>query len=65
MKGGGAHRKPFLPTKPCRVCARPFAWRKRWARDWDRVLYCSDACRRRRGTVSDVGIGLQPDHRRR
>jgi hypothetical protein len=21
-------------------------WRKRWAKNWDEVKYCSDACRR-------------------
>ncbi|MEP0547890.1 MAG: DUF2256 domain-containing protein [Rhodothermales bacterium] len=41
-----AHRKPHLPTKVCPVCRRPFAWRKKWARDWDRVVYCSERCRR-------------------
>lgn len=38
-------KKADLPTKPCRVCGRPFAWRRKWARDWERVLYCSDRCR--------------------
>lgn len=36
------------PDKICRRCGRPFAWRKRWARDWDTVVYCSAACRRGR-----------------
>jgi hypothetical protein len=40
-----AHEKPHLPIKTCAACARPFAWRKKWARDWDNVLYCSDRCR--------------------
>jgi hypothetical protein len=40
------HSKPHLPTKICVACGRPFAWRKKWARDWDQVLYCSDRCRR-------------------
>jgi hypothetical protein len=40
-----AHKKPHLPTKVCASCGRPFAWRKKWARDWDNVLYCSDRCR--------------------
>ena len=40
-----AHRKPHLPAKPCAACGRPFAWRKKWARDWENVRYCSDACR--------------------
>ncbi|MGA0117186.1 MAG: DUF2256 domain-containing protein [Ilumatobacteraceae bacterium] len=29
----------------CTVCERPFEWRKKWAKDWDNVLYCSDKCR--------------------
>ena len=41
-----AHRKPHLPTKTCSVCGRPFAWRKKWARDWEAVIYCSERCRR-------------------
>jgi hypothetical protein len=38
-------RKADLPAKTCLVCGRPFAWRKKWARDWDSVKYCSDRCR--------------------
>ncbi|GAA3703017.1 hypothetical protein GCM10022268_10920 [Sphingomonas cynarae] len=40
------HSKPHLPTKICIVCQRPFAWRKKWARDWESVRYCSERCRR-------------------
>lgn len=36
------------PEKLCPVCQRPFQWRKKWERDWDRVIYCSDGCRRGR-----------------
>ncbi|MFY7849725.1 MAG: DUF2256 domain-containing protein [Bacteroidia bacterium] len=39
------HRKSYLPEKICSVCGRPFAWRKKWARDWEQVKYCSDRCR--------------------
>ncbi|WP_428312800.1 DUF2256 domain-containing protein [Hydrocarboniphaga sp.] len=45
------HRKPHLPEKPCAVCGRSFAWRKKWEKVWDQVRYCSDACRARRGTA--------------
>ncbi|MFZ4531588.1 MAG: DUF2256 domain-containing protein [Alsobacter sp.] len=38
-------RKSDLPSKPCAACGRPFAWRKKWARDWDAVRWCSDRCR--------------------
>ncbi|MEJ5233250.1 MAG: DUF2256 domain-containing protein [Geminicoccaceae bacterium] len=41
------HRKPHLPTKTCPACGRPFTWRKRWARVWDAVVWCSERCRRR------------------
>ena len=38
-------RKGDLPTKTCASCGLPFAWRKKWARDWEQVKYCSDRCR--------------------
>lgn len=38
-------KKADLATKICATCARPFAWRKKWARVWDEVKYCSDRCR--------------------
>ncbi|WP_397580409.1 DUF2256 domain-containing protein [Sphingorhabdus sp.] len=41
-------KKTDLPSKKCAACAKPFAWRKKWAKDWDNVLYCSDRCRRAR-----------------
>ncbi|WP_395700263.1 DUF2256 domain-containing protein [Aquabacterium sp.] len=41
--------KQSLPCKPCMACGRPMSWRKRWARHWDEVKFCSDACRRMRG----------------
>ncbi|MBJ7253733.1 MAG: DUF2256 domain-containing protein [Sphingomonadaceae bacterium] len=41
-------KKTDLPSKICAACAKPFAWRKKWAKDWDNVLYCSDRCRRAR-----------------
>jgi hypothetical protein len=39
-------KKQNLPSKICLRCQRPFVWRKKWARDWENVRYCSDACRR-------------------
>ncbi|WP_145299506.1 DUF2256 domain-containing protein [Planctopirus ephydatiae] len=41
------HKKPNLPTKICPVCNRPFSWRKKWAKVWEQVRYCSDGCRRK------------------
>ncbi|MGV3515878.1 DUF2256 domain-containing protein [Luteitalea sp.] len=40
-------KKAHLPTRICVTCQRPFTWRKKWARDWANVKYCSDACRRK------------------
>lgn len=34
-----------LPSRVCQSCGRAFAWRKKWARDWEQVRYCSKACR--------------------
>lgn len=41
-----AHKKLNLPSKICLVCQKPFDWRKKWARDWEQVKYCSERCRR-------------------
>jgi len=40
-----SHAKPHLAVKTCAHCGRPFAWRKRWARCWAEVRYCSRRCR--------------------
>jgi hypothetical protein len=37
--------KANLPTKTCASCGRPFAWRKKWAKVWAEVRYCSERCR--------------------
>jgi hypothetical protein len=39
-------KKDQLPTKTCPVCARPFEWRKKWAKNWETVVYCSERCQR-------------------
>ncbi|MFK7986336.1 MAG: DUF3253 domain-containing protein [Sandaracinaceae bacterium] len=44
------------PEKPCRRCGRGFVWRKKWARDWDAVRYCSERCRRTRVTAEERNI---------
>jgi hypothetical protein len=41
--------KQSLPQKPCVACGRAMTWRKRWAKNWNDVKYCSNACRDRRG----------------
>ncbi len=38
--------KATLPSKPCVACGLPMTWRRRWARNWDEVKFCSNACRR-------------------
>lgn len=38
-------KKQDLPSKPCACCGLHFTWRKKWARDWDAVKFCSDRCR--------------------
>ena len=35
-------------AKSCAVCGRTIEWRKKWAKNWDEVRYCSDACRKRK-----------------
>ena len=40
--------KVALPSKPCGVCGRPMSWRRAWAKNWDEVRYCSEACRKKK-----------------
>jgi hypothetical protein len=44
-------RKSDFPEKICRVCRRPFVWRKKWARVWDTIETCSDRCRDEARTI--------------
>ena len=39
-------RKENLPSKSCQRCQKPFCWRKKWAKDWEQVKYCSERCKR-------------------
>lgn len=45
-----------VASKPCEACGRTITWRKKWARDWDAVRYCSDACRRDKPGPVDVAL---------
>ena len=38
--------KQHLPSKTCSVCNRVMTWRKAWAKNWEQVKYCSEACRK-------------------
>lgn len=37
------------PTKICAHCGRLVEYRRKWQSSWDRVRYCSAACRRASG----------------
>ena len=37
--------KNGFPPKVCARCNRPVEWRKKWARDWEHVKYCSERCK--------------------
>jgi hypothetical protein len=38
--------KNGFPPKTCANCGLEFEWRKKWAKDWDLVKYCSERCRK-------------------
>ncbi|MEO1233540.1 MAG: DUF2256 and DUF3253 domain-containing protein [Myxococcota bacterium] len=42
--------------KTCVVCGRTIEWRKKWARDWPEVRYCSEACRRKKLSPTDEAL---------
>jgi len=37
--------KNGFEPKICVRCNLPFEWRKKWAKNWTEVKYCSDRCR--------------------
>lgn len=43
-------KKGDLRTKLCATCGLPFAWRRKWSKNWDEVKYCSQRCRREKTT---------------
>lgn len=43
-------------TKSCLNCGRTITWRKKWARDWVQVKFCSASCR---GKLSSTDIALE------
>lgn len=46
--------KQSLPCKPCKACGRDMTWRKAWAKNWEQVLYCSNACRQKKAISKSV-----------
>lgn len=42
--------------RTCAACGRRIQWRAAWARDWEHVRWCSDACRRRGVRPVDVAL---------
>ena len=52
MANANAHK-----GKPCEACGRTIEWRRKWARDWENVRYCSTACRRHK--VNDTDRALE------
>ncbi|MBA3974443.1 MAG: DUF2256 domain-containing protein [Candidatus Solibacter sp.] len=56
MRGVG---NQHLPEMICSAGGRPFAGRKKWPRDSERVLYCNQ--RRRRSRLSYTGV--RPDEK--
>ncbi len=55
QRGSFKGNKSFLPSKPCTVCGRTMSWRKAWAKNWENVLYCSEACRRHKHAPGGTG----------
>ena len=48
--GGG------VESKDCAGCGRQITWRKKWARDWESVRWCSVVCRSRGVGATDLAL---------
>jgi len=51
-------KKQDLPTKICPICSRPFSWRKKWSKDWEQVIYCSDKCKMKKHEAKIYALRL-------
>ncbi|MEZ4883561.1 MAG: DUF2256 domain-containing protein [Chitinophagales bacterium] len=49
-------KKQDFPTKVCVVCGRSFSWRKKWAKDWEEVKYCSKGCSSKKNDTNRIKI---------
>ena len=62
---------PVPEPKTCASCGRTIEWRKKWARSWDEVQYCSDAVwgffeeMKRLGKQDEVAILVHSEFGRR
>jgi hypothetical protein len=43
-----------IDEKICEKCGRTIEYRKKWAKNWSEVKYCSEQCRRRKLTDEDA-----------
>ncbi len=46
MKATFKGNKAYLPSKICLGCQKEMVWRKAWAKNWESIKYCSEACRK-------------------
>ncbi|MBW0371393.1 DUF2256 domain-containing protein [Ensifer adhaerens] len=51
-------KKADLPKKICPSCGLAFEWRRKWAKDWNRVKFCSERCRRSKGSTPTKVISM-------
>ena len=42
--------------RSCVVCGREITWRRKWARDWESVKYCSKSCRSSKLSDRDTAL---------
>lgn len=45
-----------MQNKNCAKCGREIEYRKKWAKNWDQLKYCSDQCKRDRLKSTDLEL---------
>ena len=53
-----AQTKNGFAPRICVTCGKPFEWRKKWARDWEKVLYCSQRCQKKSSLMNKRTFSL-------
>ncbi|NBY57344.1 MAG: DUF2256 and DUF3253 domain-containing protein [Actinobacteria bacterium] len=42
--------------KSCARCGREISWRAKWAKNWQSIKFCSDACRKKKVQPVDTAL---------
>lgn len=58
-----AKHQPQVTEKPCRYCGTLIQWNRTLSSDWDHVLFCDNACKRRYNRENPPEVPDEPSYK--